>query len=63
MAYRSMLKLITAENSAYDKGQVTDAEYAAWKENTMNKLDIFLTCNRITEDQYTELVGMLRNVE
>ena len=63
MAYRSMLKLITAENSAYDKGHVTDAEYVAWKENTMNKLDVFLACNRITEEQYTELVGMLRDVE
>lgn len=63
MAYRSMLKLITAENTAHDKGKVSDAEYAAWKDNTMNKLDVFLACNRITEEQYTELVGMLRDVE
>ena len=63
MAYRSMLKLINAENSSYDKGQITDAEYIAWRENTMNKLDVFLACNRITEEQYTELVGMLKDVE
>lgn len=60
MAYRSMLKLINNENALLDAGRVTSEEYAAWKENTMNKLDVFLACNRITEDQYQELVGMLK---
>lgn len=63
MAYKSMLKLITAQNAAYEKGQVSDAEYIIWKESTMNKLDVFLTCSRITEEQYAELVGMLKDVE
>lgn len=63
MAYKSMLKLITAENAAYEKGRVSDAEYVIWKESTMNKLDVFLACNRLTEEQYAELTGMLKNVE
>lgn len=60
MAYRSMVKLINNENALYEAGRVTAEEYAAWKENTMNKLDVFLACNRITEEQYQELVGMLK---
>lgn len=60
MAYRSMVKLINNENGLYEAGKVTAEEHAAWKENTMSKLDVFLTCNRITEDQYQELAGMLK---
>lgn len=63
MAYKSMLKLINAENTAYEKGTVSAAEYTIWKDGTMNKLDVFLACNRITEEQYAELVGLLKNVE
>ena len=29
------------------------------KEDMMNKLDVFLMANRITEEQYQELVGMM----
>lgn len=60
MAYKCMLKLINYENEQYEAGAVSTIEYAAWKENTMNKLDTFLACNRITEAQYTELVGLLK---
>jgi hypothetical protein len=60
MAYRSMVKLITNENKLLDAGQVTEEEYALFKQNSMNKLDVFLAANRITSAQYTELSGMLR---
>ncbi len=60
MAYRSMLKLINNENALKESGAISDEEYATWKESTMNKLDVFLACNRITEAQYQELVGMLQ---
>lgn len=60
MAYTSMLRLIKNKNAQYEAGQVTTEEYAAWKESTMNKLDIFLACSRITDTQYSELVGMLK---
>ena len=55
-----MLKLINNENALKESGAISDEEYAAWKESTMNKLDVFLACNRITEAQYQELVGMLQ---
>ena len=45
MTYARLKKLI--ENGAYDK------------ENMLNKLDIFLMANRITEEQYNELVRMI----
>lgn len=60
MAYKSMLKLISNENALLESKQISTEEYAAWKESTMNKLDVFLACNRITEEQYQELVGMLK---
>ena len=31
------------------------------KEDMMNKLDIYLLKNRITEEQYLELVGLINN--
>ena len=38
---------------------LTGEELAMKKEDMAIKLDIFLLNNRITQDQYTELVGML----
>lgn len=46
MTYMRIKKLIT--NGAYDK------------EDMMKKLDVFLLANRITEEQYQELVGMMK---
>lgn len=60
MAYITMKKLITNQNSKYDSGMITPEEYALWKENTQNKLDVFLTMNRLTSAQYEELTGMLK---
>lgn len=31
------------------------------KADMLNKLDVFLLNNRITQEQYTELTGMLNN--
>ena len=45
MTYARLKKLI--ERGAYDI------------EDMMNKLDVFLMANRITEEQYQELVGMM----
>lgn len=60
MAYITMKKLITNQNSKYDSGMITPEEYALWKENTQNKLDVFLTMNRLTSAQYEELTGILK---
>ena len=45
MTYARLKKLI--ENGAYDK------------ESMLSKLDVFLMANRITEEQYRELVGLM----
>lgn len=59
MAYISMKKLITNQNNKYNARMVTTEDYNAWKEVTQNKLDVFLTCNRLSAAQYEELTGML----
>lgn len=59
MAYTSMKKLITNQNIKYMNGTVDAESYSMWKNSTMNKLDVFLTGDRITQVQYEELVGML----
>lgn len=58
MAYKSLAKLITAENKQLESGAVTSEEYAAWKENTLKKMDVFLACDRITDAQYQDLMAM-----
>jgi hypothetical protein len=60
MAYYSMAKLIANENKLLETGQVTKEEYELFKQNSMNKLDVFLSANRITASQYKELSEMLR---
>mgnify|MGYP001013974463 FL=1 len=45
MIYARIKKLI--ERGAYKK------------EDMLNKLDVFLMANRITEEQYQELIGMM----
>lgn len=45
MTYARLKKLI--ENGVYDK------------ESMLSKLDVFLMANRITEEQYNELVGLM----
>ena len=59
MAYTSMKKLITNQNIKHMNGTVDAESYNMWKITTMNKLDVFLTGDRITQVQYEELVGML----
>jgi hypothetical protein len=43
---------------AYCKKVITNNTYGT-KEEMMEKLDVFLLNNRITQEQYTELVGLL----
>ena len=60
MAYNVMKKLITNENLKLKKGVTTESEYENFKKSTGKKLDVFLTCDRITEEQYAELIGLLK---
>lgn len=59
MAYITMKKLITNENNKLSNGVISQEDYELFKVNTMNKLDVFLACNRITTAQYEELVAMM----
>lgn len=59
MAYKAMKKLIENQNNKLHNGTVTKEEYALFKTSSMNKLDTFLACDRLTATQYEELVGML----
>ena len=59
MAYRTMKKLIENQNNKLKNGSVTKEDYEIFKTSTMNKLDTFLACDRLTASQYEELVGMM----
>lgn len=59
MTYTLLKKLIEAENKRVENGEVSTEEHAAWKEQTLNKMDTFLICNRITQTQYNELSEMM----
>ncbi len=59
MAYRTMKKLIDNQNNKLKNGSVTKEDYEIFKTSTMNKLDTFLACDRLTASQYEELVGMM----
>ena len=63
MAYWAMSKVIVAKNAEYERGAVTAERYLIWKEQQMRKLDAFLARDRITDDEYAELVGMFIDVE
>ena len=63
MAYTSMKKLIATKNTQYNKGNVTKYEYEMWKNSQVSKLDVFLSCDRITDEQYTELMDMFLTFE
>ncbi|MBQ4523342.1 MAG: hypothetical protein IJA10_10395 [Lachnospiraceae bacterium] len=62
MAYTTMKKLIANQNIKYKNGAVDADSYKMWKNSTMNKLDVFLTCDRITQTQYEELLVLLLDV-
>lgn len=63
MAYISMKKLIKNLNIKYNNGNLDAENYANYKENYMNKLDVFLSCNRLTSNQYKELVEMFIEID
>ena len=60
MAYRTMKKLIENENNKLENGTITHDEYDLFKANSMKKLDVFLSCDRITAAQYEELVALMQ---
>lgn len=59
MAYISMKRLIENEKIKLENGMSTKEEFDLYKKQSLKKLDVFLACDRMTSEQYTELVGML----
>ena len=59
MAYTTMKKLIANQNIKYNNEVISDDSYRLWKASTLNKLDVFLACDRITQEQYEELNNLL----
>ena len=62
MLVTSLKKQINNANAQYNAGTMTAEEYAQFKETTLNKLDVFLTCDRIKPKQYEELNSMFIEV-
>lgn len=55
MAFGTCKRLITVK-----KERLTGDDWTAFVEDMTNKLDVFLLNDRITEIQYNELVGMMK---
>lgn len=62
MAYASMKKLILNANAQFQSGNWTAEEYEAYKNQQMNKLDVFFAKGRITASQYDELTSLFIEV-
>lgn len=60
MAYKTMKRLIDDKKYLLATGAITQEEYQIFKVSALDKLDAFLTCNRLTDTAYTELVTLLR---
>lgn len=58
MTYITCKKVI-----ANKKMVLIGTEWETFAAETMDKLDVFLLNNRITEEQYNELAGMLSDAE
>nr|WP_296035964.1 hypothetical protein [uncultured Enterocloster sp.] len=58
--YKLLVTTINAKNKQLDSSEITKEEYDSWKEDILKKMDLFLLRGRITDDQYNELSGMIR---
>jgi hypothetical protein len=59
MAYNSMKKLIENQNAKLSRGLVTPEQNDVWRTSTLTKLDLFLSMDRLSAEQYNELVEMM----
>lgn len=58
MTYITCKKVIANKKMA-----LIGTDWETFAAETMDKLDVFLLNNRITEEQYSELAGMLSDAE
>ena len=59
MAYKTMKKLIEDKKYLLSIEAITQEEYQIFKASALDKLDTFLSCNRLTDVAYTELVTLI----
>lgn len=59
MTYKNCKKVIENQIRKKNAEVITAEEYEAFKSDMTNKLDVFLLNNRITKEQYTELIGIM----
>ena len=59
MAYKTMKKLIEDKKYLLSTGVITQEEYQIFKASALDKLDTFLSCNRLTDAAYAELVALI----
>lgn len=59
MTYKNCKKVIENQIKKRNAEIITAEEYETFKSDMTNKLDVFLLNNRITKEQYTELVGIM----
>lgn len=59
MNYTVMKALIENEKFKLKNQTITLESYSAWKTQTLKKLDLYKRCNRLTMEQYNELVKNL----
>ena len=59
MAFKNCKKVIENNIRKMNSGEITSEEYQVFKSDMVNKLDVFLLNNRITKEQYEELLRLM----
>lgn len=59
MAFKNCKKVIENNIRKMNSGEITSEEYQVFKSDMTNKLDVFLLNNRITKEQYEELLKLM----
>ena len=59
MTYKNCKKVIETNIRKMNTGEITTEDYQVFKSDMTDKLDVFLLNNRITKDQYNELLGLM----
>lgn len=59
MTYKNCKKVIENQIKKRNDKIIAAEEYEAFKVDMTNKLDVFLLNNRITKEQYTELIEIM----
>ena len=59
MAFKNCKKVIENNIRKMNTGEITSEEYQVFKSDMTNKLDVFLLNNRVTKEQYEELLKLM----